>query len=403
MASTRPRGRSRGRHRGRRVGRTGVAGAYPCGANLEDELNQLINEWKKIGRELPNSFPGLNLVVGVAIIARFLQGLVPGPTLNRAVSEILVAVLLGLYVRNALGVPASLQPGIKFALQRILRLGIILLGLRLSMQDVAAIGVSALLLVVVCITIALTLAFIAGRLFHIPAKLALLIGVGTAICGNSAIVATAPVVEAKEEDVSFAVATITLFGVLAVILYPVIGQALGLSDRAFGMWAGTAVNDTSQVVAVGAAYSPLALSVATVVKLTRNTLMAPLIVLIGLVYRRSRSGAGGARPAVAAGGLIPWFVLGFLALSLARTAGVAAGVLPASVDQPGGLQAAASVLKLLDEAAKFAILMALAAVGLGTDIRSLQRTGLTPLLVGLCVAATLAVVSLSLILLSGLG
>lgn len=366
-------------------------------------MSQLINQWKKIGGELPNSFPGLNLVVGVAIIARFLQGLVPGPTLNRAVSEILVAVLLGLYVRNALGVPASFEPGIKFALQRFLRLGIVLLGLRLSMQDVAAIGVSALLLVVACITIALALAFIAGRLFHVPAKLALLIGVGTAICGNSAIVATAPVVDAKEEDVSFAVATITIFGVLAVILYPVIGQALALSDRVFGMWAGTAVNDTSQVVAVGAAYSPLALSVATVVKLTRNTLMAPLIVLIGLIYRRSQSGADRARPAVAAGSLIPWFVLGFLALSLVRTAGVAAGILPASVDQPGGLQAAASVLKLLDEAAKFAILMALAGVGLGTDIRSLQRTGLTPLLVGLCVAATLAVVSLSLILLSGLG
>ena len=366
-------------------------------------MTQLINEWKKIGRELPNSFPGLNLVVGVAIIARFLQGLVPGPTLNRAVSEILVAVLLGLYVRNALGVPATFEPGIKFALQRLLRLGIILLGLRLSMQDVAAIGVSALLLVVACITFALALAFIAGRLFHVPAKLALLIGVGTAICGNSAIVATAPVVEAKEDDVSFAVATITIFGVLAVILYPMIGQALALSDRVFGMWAGTAVNDTSQVVAVGAAYSPLALSVATVVKLTRNTLMAPLIVLIGLVYRRSRSGADRARPAVAAGSLIPWFVLGFLALSLVRTAGVAAGILPASVDQPGDLQAAALVLKLLDEAAKFAILMALAGVGLGTDIRSLRRTGLTPLLVGLCVAATLAVVSLSLILLGGLG
>lgn len=366
-------------------------------------MRQLICEWKKIGKELPNAFPGLNLVVAVALVARFLQGLLPGPTLNRAVSEILVAVLLGLYVRNALGIPTSFEPGVKFALQRVLRLGIVLLGLRLSMQDVAATGVSALLLVVACITIALTLAFTAGRLFRVPPKLALLIGVGTAICGNSAIVATAPVVEAREEDVSFAVATITVFGVLAVILYPVIGQALGLSDRAFGMWAGTAVNDTSQVVAVGAAYSPLALSVATVVKLTRNTLMAPLIVLIGLVYRRTRSGADRPGAAVAAGSLIPWFVLGFLALSLVRTGGVAVGALPASVDQPGDLQAAASALKVLDEAAKFAILMALAGVGLGTNIRSLQRTGLTPMLVGLCVAATLAVVSLSLIMLGGPG
>ena len=179
------------------------------------------------------------------------------------------------------------SPDIKFALQRVLRLGIILLGLRLSLQAVAKIGLSALVLVLVCISVALTLAYLAGRFFKIPARLALLIGVGTAICGNSAIIATAPVIEAKDEDVSFAVATITLFGTVAIVLYPIIGHALALSSGAFGMWAGSAVNDTSQVVAVGAAFSEAARDVATVVKLTRNTLMAPLIVIIGLLYARA--------------------------------------------------------------------------------------------------------------------
>ena len=369
-------------------------------------LKSIWNEWKKIGQELGPAFAGLNLVFGVAIVARFLQGLLPGPTLNKAISEVLIAVVVGLYIRNALGVSSRFEPGVKFSLQRILRLGIILLGLRLSLQDVAATGATALALVAVCITIALLMAYIAGRLFKIPARLATLIGVGTAICGNSAIVATAPVIEAKEDDVSFAVATITLFGLIAVIFYPIIGHVAGLSDRVFGLWAGTAVNDTSQVVATGAAYSPAALDVATVVKLTRNTLMAPLIVLIGLVYSRASQSKLTGKAAEAAhltlGKLVPWFVLGFLALSLVRTAGVAAGILPQNVDKPGALQSAVAVLKFADEMAKFCILMALAGVGLGTNIQSMRKTGFKPFIVGLCVASILAVVSLSLILFAGL-
>lgn len=312
-------------------------------------LKSIVTEWNKIGQEIGPAFPGLNLVIGVAIAARFLQGLLPGPTLNKAVSEVLVAV---------------------------------------------------------CITMALLMAYGAGRLFKIPARLAALIGVGTAICGNSAIVATAPVIEAKEDDVSFAVATITLFGLIAVIFYPIIGHVIGLSDRVFGLWSGTAVNDTSQVVATGAAYSSAALNVATIVKLTRNTLMAPLIVLIGLVYRRASQRQLTGKAAQAAhltlGKLAPWFVLGFLALSLVRTGGVAAGILPQNVDKPGALQSAATMLKFADEMARFCILMALAGVGLGTNLQSMRKTGFKPFVVGLCVAAGLAVVSLGLILFAGL-
>ena len=369
-------------------------------------LKSIVAEWNKIGQEIGPAFPGLNLVIGVAIAARFLQGLLPGPTLNRAVSEVLVAVVLGLYIRNTLGVSPRFEPGVRFSLQRILRLGIILLGLRLSLQDVAATGVTALVLVAVCITMALLMAYGAGRLFKIPARLAALIGVGTAICGNSAIVATAPVIEAKEDDVSFAVATITLFGLIAVIFYPIIGHVIGLSDRVFGLWSGTAVNDTSQVVATGAAYSSAALNVATVVKLTRNTLMAPLIVLIGLVYSRASQRQLTGKAAQAAhltlGKLVPWFVLGFLTLSLVRTGGVATGILPQNMDKPGALQSAAAMLKFVDEMAKFCILMALAGVGLGTNLQSMRKTGFKPFIVGLCVAAGLAVVSLGLILFAGL-
>jgi len=364
-------------------------------------MSILISEWKKIGREISPAIPGLILVLAVAIGARFLQSLIPGPTLNKAISEILIAVLIGLLVRNTLGLVARTQAGIAFSLNRLLRLGIILLGLRLSLQDVIATGLSALILIIVCITLALTLAFITGRLFKIPVRLATLIGVGTAICGNSAIVATAPVIDAKEDEVGFAVATITLFGLIAIIFYPIIGHALRLTDHVFGMWAGTAVNDTSQVVATGAAYSHSALSIATIVKLTRNTLMAPVIVLIGFVYRRRGEHVKATK--LTLGNVVPLFVLGFLAMSLVRTVGVAAGALPQNVDQPGNLASGAAALKSFDDAARFFILMALSAIGLGTKVSSLRAIGPKPFVVGLCVATVLAVTSLSLILFLHLG
>ena len=364
-------------------------------------MNALLTEWKKIAREIPPAIPGLILVLVVAIVARFLQSLIPGPTLNKAISEILIAVLIGLLTRNIFGLIANMQAGITFSLHRLLRLGIILLGLRLSLQDVIAIGLSSLILIIVCITLALTLALGAGRLFKIPIRLATLIGVGTAICGNSAIVATAPTIEAKEDEVGFAVATITLFGLIAVAFYPMIGQALHLTDKVFGIWAGTAVNDTSQVVATAAAYSQSALNIATIVKLTRNTLIAPIIVIIGLIYQRMGEQTKATK--LTLGKLVPWFVLGFLAMSLLRTLGVAVGVLPQNVDQPGSLIASAATLKFIDDASKFFILMALAAIGLGTNVSNLRAIGIKPFVVGLCVATVLAVTSLSLILFLGLG
>ena len=361
----------------------------------------------ELKKETTSGWVGLHLVLGIALVSRFLHGLIDQPVLSKSISEILVAVLLGLYVGNAFPLNKEIRAGAKFALQRLLRLGIILLGLRLSLQDVAATGLTALVLVVICISVALILAWFAGRLFKVPPKLAALIGVGTAICGNTAIIATAPVIEADEEEMGFAVATITLFGLLAVLFYPLIGHLIGLSDRAFGLWAGTAVNDTSQVVAVSAIYSELSLDIATVVKLTRNTLMAPLIILFGLVYnrvmKRQMSDSATQVAHFEWGKIIPGFVLGFLAMALIRTLGVAVGILPQSVSNPGDLQVAASFLKSVDDVSKFLILMALTGVGLNTNLASLRRLGLKPLLVGTCVALLLAVLSLVLILYSPLG
>jgi uncharacterized integral membrane protein (TIGR00698 family) len=328
------------------------------------------------------------------------HGLIPWPAVSRAVSEVFIAVALGFHIRNYIGFSPRFEPGIKFSLTRVLRLGIILLGARLSLQAVISIGASALLLVLACVAFALTLAYLLGRAMRIPARLAALIGVGTAICGNSAIIATAPVIDARDEDVSYAVATITAFGTLAVILYPAIGFFTGMTDRVFGMWAGTAILDTSQVVAAGAAFTTAARDIATVVKLVRNTLMVPLILLIGIVYTRAQKRSNPSVK-VSVSKAIPWFVLGFLGMSVLRTIGNALGIMPVDVSNPGSLTAAAWLLNALDEITKFAILMALAAIGLSTDAASIRRTGVKPLALGFAVGGALALFSLLIIRLIG--
>jgi uncharacterized integral membrane protein (TIGR00698 family) len=367
-------------------------------------MSLLVTAWEKISGDLSSVFRGLLLAAGVAIAASLLHKLIPGPLFNKAISEVLIAVLLGLLIRNAASVSESCEAGIKFALEHVLRLGIILLGLRLSLQDVAATGGAAMLLVFACIAVALLTAYLIGRLFKIPPRLTMLIGVGTSICGNTAIVATAPAIGAKEEEVSFAVAVITLFGLIAVIIYPIIGQTMGLSNNAFGLWAGTAVNDTSQVVAVGAAHSQTALNVATIVKLTRNTIMAPLIILIGL-FLNGRTNSGGSLPSSVPreGILIPWFVIGFLTMSLIRTGGISAGILPQDVGQPGALKIGAAALNAFDAMAKFAILTALASVGLSTRLQVVLKIGLKPFTLGLVVSVVLSIASLSLIMIFGMG
>jgi uncharacterized integral membrane protein (TIGR00698 family) len=354
--------------------------------------NPLLAELKQIGSELRPALPGLYLVIAVAVVSRYLHDLIPAPGMARAVSEVFIAVLLGLHVRNAIRMSKRFDAGIRFALQRVLRLGIILLGLRLSLQDVISTGLSALLIILACVAFALGLAYLLGRWLKIPARLAALIGVGTAICGNSAIIATAPVIEARDEDVSFAVATITFFGTLAVILYPTIGYFTGMTDRLFGLWAGTAILDTSQVVAAGAAFSDAARDIATVVKLVRNTLMAPLILVIGIIYSQAQHRRD-TTVKVSVDKFVPWFVLAFLAMTIVRTVGNQFGFFPLDVNHPNDMMAEAAFLRAVDEVAKFAILMALSAIGLSTDVESIRRTGLKPVLLGFAVGGSLAVFS----------
>lgn len=339
--------------------------------------------------------PGLALSLLVALLARLLHQAVPHGV-AAAVGEVVLAVLLGLLIGNIIGLPPLFAPGVRFSFHAVLRMAIVLLGASFSVQQVASIGGRAVIMVVVLMTIALIAAHALGKAARVPPRLATLIGVGTAVCGNSAIVATAPVIGAHDDEVSFAIATNTLFGTLAVFLYPLIGHALHLRDPAFGTWAGSAVNDTSQVVATGFAYSDGAGRIATAVKLTRNALMGGVIVLMGLLHGGARhdvegSGATSAG-APARGGFwlrvkqsIPLFVLGFLAMAALQSAGVLRWLsIRAGRDLSADAQNVARVL----------ILIALAGVGLSTRIASMRRAGLRPFYVGLVVATAVSAVSL---------
>jgi uncharacterized integral membrane protein (TIGR00698 family) len=336
--------------------------------------------------------PGLLLVALVGVAAHLLHGLLP-KWIATALGEVIFAVILGLAAGNALRLPAATAPGIRFAFQTLLRLAIVLLGAGFSFLSALAIGGKALGMVAALMVLALVVAHSLGRAAGVHDKLATLIGVGTAVCGNSAISATAPVIGATDEDMAFAIATNTLFGTLAVFAYPLLGHALGLSDAAFGTWAGTAVNDTSQVVATGFAYSEAAGRVATVVKLTRNALMGVVIVALGLIYGRrqdgSRKGAGiGARLRQS----VPAFVLGFLAMAVLNTLGLFGRLSEWTGSDVGAI---------LQSAARWLILFALAGVGLGTRLAAMRRTGLRPFYVGLATAACTSLASYLLILLLG--
>lgn len=346
-------------------------------------------------------FPGLLCVALVAAAAYGVHALVP-KTARQILGEVIFAVALGLLVGNLLKLPESTRAGIRFGFGTLLRFAIVLLGARLSLSEVAAIGGKAIGMIVALMTLALLVAHGLGRLLGVPPRLASLIGVGTSVCGNTAISATGPVIGAKDEEMSFAIATNTLLGTLAVFAYPLLGRYFGMDDATFGTWVGTAVNDTSQVVAAGFAYSEPAGEVATTVKLTRNALMGLVIVLMGFLHaerhaeRHAEGAAGTGTPET--GFLarlrqsLPGFVLAFLGMALLRTFGV--------------LDAASAALgfdliAVMNTVAKWAVLGALAAVGLSTRAATLRQTGPRPFYVGLATAVLGSLASLLLIYVFG--
>ncbi len=316
-------------------------------------------------------WPGLLLSTAIAIVALGLGELLPlvgGPVFG---------IVLGVIVRNLVVPPPACQPGIDFAGKQILQWSIVALGLGLSLTQVAQTGLDSLAVILVTVAAAFVAALLLGRLLGIPSKLKLLIGAGTAICGGSAIAAVTPIIKADEHDTAFAVSTIFLFNLVAVLVFPALGHLMGMSQEGFGLWAGTAINDTSSVVAAGYNYGQVAGDHATIVKLTRATLIIPMCLLLMAVeaWRHKKQGSSD----FSLWQVIPWFILWFVVASAVSTA----GLIPETW-QP-----------TIQLGAKFLIIVALTAIGLSADLRRMAATGFRPIALGLGVWAAVALSSLA--------
>jgi uncharacterized integral membrane protein (TIGR00698 family) len=315
--------------------------------------------------------PGLALAVAIGVLALLLGRWVPligGPVFG---------IVLGIIVRNVFAPDARFTPGIQFGGKQVLQWSIIALGFGLSLTQVAKTGLESLWVTLITMSVAFLSAWLLGRWLGVHDKLKILIGVGTAICGGSAIAAVTPIIKPDDHDTAFAISTIFLFNLVAVLLFPLLGHLLHLSDLGFGMWAGTAINDTSSVVAAGYSYSRSAGDFATIVKLTRATLIIPVCIALAIAVAVREKRRGGSDFKLSR--IFPWFILWFLVASAVRSA----GLVPVALQAP------------LHVAAEFLIVVALTAVGLSANLRRMASTGVRPILLGLGVWAAVAISSLA--------
>lgn len=326
--------------------------------------------------------PGVALAVAIGIAATLVGRVVP--VVGGPVPAVLIGAVVGWLVRRRTGgTLAALAPGVKFSSSRVLQFAVVLLGAQLSIGEVLRIGGETLPVMLATLVVCLVAAWGIGRLLRVSGALRTLIGVGTGICGASAIAAVTPVIGAVSADVAYAMSTIFLCNIAAVFAFPLLGHALGLSQHAFGVFAGTAVNDTSSVVATATVYGRQATDTAVVVKLVRTLMIIPIVIgLAGLEARRASreqlAPASGPGRGFRVFRLVPWFLIGFLVVVLLRTV----GVLPASV-APG-----------FATAASFLITVALAAIGCSTDFAALRRAGFRPMLLGIALWVLVAGTSL---------
>ncbi len=315
------------------------------------------------------------------------------------ISDIMLAIIIGMLIGNLLPLSDGLRGGLKFCATTILRIGIMLLGIRLSLFGAGRFTLVALPFVVAAIAIGLVTVRYLGRRLGLSRELSGLIAVGTSICGCTAIVATAPLIRAREAEVSYAIACITVFGLAAMFAYPWLAHALFAEQPAMaGLFLGTSIHETAQVAGAGLMYesqyaAPLALDTATVTKLVRNLCMIAVIPLVGMLYAAEGRAVGERRPLWT---MVPWFIVGFALMSALRTAGDA-GERPFGVLSPADWSQAVDFLR---SAAEHLLLVAMAAVGLTSLFAGLRDIGPRPFLLGLLAAALIGAVSLLLI---GLG
>jgi uncharacterized integral membrane protein (TIGR00698 family) len=342
---------------------------------------------RRVARRAQAIAPGFALALAVAAMATVVGQYVP------LIGSAVPGAVIGSVIAIVLKPGARFAAGVKWASTFILQCSVVLLGAQLSITEAARVGVSSLPVMLGTLAICLAAAWLYGRLLGIPRDLRTLIGVGTGICGGSAIAAVSPVIEAASADVAYAISTIFLFNIAAVLVFPLLGHALGMSQQSFGLFAGTAVNDTSSVVATATTYGAAATSHAVVVKLVRTLMIIPVCLgLATLTARKQQRPVIANAPAAAArmsprraSKLVPWFLIGFVLVAALNSC----GIIPAGAHSP------------LEHGSVFLVSVALSAIGLSTNVAALRKAGARPLILGAVLWITVATASLGLQALTG--
>ena len=327
---------------------------------------------------------GVGICFAVAAVSVLTERLIPGELLGASI----IALFLGTII-NSFFHPAWIGPSLKFVSKKVLKAAIVLLGASLSVTTILSVGKMTFFVMVFTFAMCFGGGYFVRKLFGLNWKLGNLISAGTGICGGSAIAAIAPVIDADDKDIAFAMSSTFLFDMVMIALYPLMGKALGMSDIAYGIWAGTSVNDTASVVASGYAFSEAAGDFATMVKLTRTIAIIPTVLVFGYIGTRikqkeMKNANNGQKVNMMK--IIPWFIGGFLALAILNSVGLIPG----------------AVSVIMKRSSKFLMVSALAAIGLSTSITDFRKAGLAPMFYGITIDTLVTLTALAVIWFMGL-
>ena len=327
---------------------------------------------------------GIVICFAVAGLSVLVEKLIPGDLLGASI----IALFMGTII-NSFFHPDWMKPALKFTSKKILKAAIVLLGASLSINTIMSVGKMTFFVMIFTFAMCFGGGYFIRKLFGLNWKLSNLISAGTGICGGSAVAAIAPVIDADDKDIAFAMSSTFLFDMVMVALYPLMGKALGMSDIAYGIWAGTSVNDTASVVASGYAFSEAAGDFATMVKLTRTIAIIPTVLVFAYIgtrmkQRQMQTANGGKKVNILK--IVPWFIGGFLVLAVVNSV----GLIPTAVS---------GVMK---GASKFLMVTALAAIGLGTSITDFKKAGLAPMFYGITIDTLVTLTALVVIWCMGL-
>lgn len=332
-------------------------------------------------KKITSLFPGVLLALGIAAVARLLESLENAAGLH-IIGASVIALFIGMIINAFLKPNKVTAPGIKFTSKKILKFAIILLGASLNIATVLTVGRFSLIVMIFTLATCFGLGALIGKALGLNWKTSSLINAGTGICGGSAIAAISPVIEADDTDIAYGMSATFLFDTIMIVVFPLLGQWMGLSDAAFGLLAGTAVNDTSSVVATGYAFSENAGDFATMVKLTRTLSIIPAVLTFAAInvhLKKKENKNSNEKVAVSIKSIFPWFILGFLAMSGLASLNILPDVL----------------VSTMKELSKFLMVAALAAIGLNTNFKSLCRSGAKPMLHGFIISLLVVIVAIA--------